>query len=204
MKSTKLASALAATALLALGVTTLSSSAGSADTAAAPPSASATIRDVNGAVLGTLTLAQVSSNTVLVAVNVSHLPAGFHGFHIHAVGLCDPNATDATGARVPFATAGAHFNPAATNHGQHAGDLPALLVVSSGTATAAVRTDRFTLNSLFDADGSAIIVHAAPDNLANIPTRYTSSTTGLPGPDAATLGTGDSGGRTGCGVLRRS
>ncbi|HVQ95127.1 MAG TPA: superoxide dismutase family protein [Mycobacteriales bacterium] len=115
-----------------------------------------------------------------------------------------PTTVDpATGAVAPFLSAGAHFNPAATTHRDHAGDLPPLLVIQSGTATAATETDRFALASLFDADGSAIIVHAGPDNLANIPTRYVSSTTGLPGPDAATLGTGDSGGRTGCGVIRR-
>jgi Cu-Zn family superoxide dismutase len=179
-------------------------SAGNADSADRAPTARATIRDASGAVLGTLVLQQIRGNTVAVAVNVNRLPAGFHGFHVHAVGICNPATTDpTTGAPAPFLSAGPHFNPAATTHGDHAGDLPPLLVVQSGTATAAVETDRFTLASLFDADGSAIIVHAAPDNLANIPSRYVSSTTGQPGPDAATLGTGDSGSRVGCGVIQR-
>jgi Cu-Zn family superoxide dismutase len=207
MKRFWLALGVVATAAAALAVTAVAPGAGSADptTTDAPPTAVATIRDANGATLGTLTLVQIQNNTVLVSVNVNRLPAGFHGFHVHEVGLCDPNATDpTTGARAPFQSAGGHFNPGAATHGSHAGDLPALLVVGSGGATAAVRTDRFTVNSLFDANGSAIIVHSGPDNLANIPTRYTSSTTGLPGPDAATLATGDSGSRTGCGVIRRS
>ena len=123
---------------------------------------------------------------------------------MHAVGICDPTTTDpTTGNPAPFLSAGGHFNPAAGAHGSHAGDLPPLLVVRAGRATAGTETDRFTVADLFDADGSAIIVHAGPDNLAHVPGRYTSSTTGQPGPDAATLATGDAGGRFGCGVIRR-
>jgi Cu-Zn family superoxide dismutase len=60
-------------------------------------------------------------------------------------------------------------------------------------------TDRYTVDQLFDADGSAFIVHAAADNYANIPTQY--SAVGVLGPDAATLATGDAGGGTACGVI---
>lgn len=203
MKIRRIVTGVAAVAATAFAVTLATTGAGSAAPTpqANPPTAVATIKDVTGATLGTLVLVQVSPTVVQVAVNVSRLPAGFHGFHIHTTGICDPNAVDAAGNPVPFGTAGGHFNPGGATHRDHAGDLPPLLVISSGTATAAVRTDRFTVNSLFDADGSAIIVHAAPDNLANIPTRY--SAAGVPGPDAATLATGDAGGRTGCGVLTR-
>jgi Cu-Zn family superoxide dismutase len=48
-----------------------------------------------------------------------------------------------------------------------------------------------------------VIVHALPDNYANIPTRYRSAQAGAPGPDADTLKAGDSGGRVVCGVVRR-
>jgi len=51
------------------------------------------------------------------------------------------------------------------------------------------------VNDLFDADGSAVIVHASPDNYANIPTRYVAT------PDSTTFGTGDAGGRVACGVV---
>jgi Cu-Zn family superoxide dismutase len=87
-------------------------------------------------------------------------------------------------------------------HGQHAGDFPPLLVTSDGTAHATFRTDRFALADLFDSDGSALIVHANADNLANIPTRYHSHTEDKLGPDSATLATGDAGDRTACGVVR--
>ena len=76
-----------------------------------------------------------------------------------------------------------------------------LLVLDDGTAEAQFATDNFTIAELFDADGSAIIVHAAPDNFANIPTRYQSTTEGVFGPDSATLGTGDAGARVACGVV---
>ena len=61
------------------------------------------------------------------------------------------------------------------------------------------------MRDLFDADGSAVIVHGLPDNAAHIPTRYHSHSTvaGTPsGPDAATLATGDAGPGVTCGVLR--
>jgi Cu-Zn family superoxide dismutase len=161
------------------------------------------IRGADGAFVGTVTFQSSTRGTVLVIVHVSGLTPGFHGLHVHTVGVCDPTTTDSAGNPAPFLSAGLHFNPASGGHGDHAGDLPALLVTSGGRATAIVETDRFTTASLRDADGSAIIVHALPDNLANIPTRYVSSTTGQPGPDAATLATGDSGGRVACGVIAR-
>ena len=49
---------------------------------------------------------------------------------------------------------------------------------------------------LRDADGSAVMVHAGPDNFANIPARYAAA-----GPDQMTLDTGDSGARVVCGTI---
>ena len=56
--------------------------------------------------------------------------------------------------------------------------MPSLLVLDDGTAQALFATDNFTIEKLFDADGSAIIIHAGPDNFANIPTRYQSTNRG--------------------------
>jgi len=181
-------------------------------TAGAPTGASATtgasaraaVRDATGVYIGTVTLRQTGRHTVQVSLKASRLSVGFHGFHIHAVGICDPKTTDPAGNPAPFLSAGPHFDLAGSGHGNHAGDLPALLVSRGGTASVTVESDRFTVTSLLDRDGSAIIIHASPDNLANIPTRYVSTTTGAPGPDAATLGTGDAGARTACGVVSRS
>ena len=75
--------------------------------------------------------------------------------------------------------------------------MPPLLVTGGGKAEARFTTDRFSLADLRDADGSAVMVHALPDNGANIPTdRYD------PDPDAMTLATGDSGARIACGLVR--
>jgi superoxide dismutase, Cu-Zn family len=74
--------------------------------------------------------------------------------------------------------------------------LPLLLVKADGTGSLTIRTDRFLLADLLDADGSAFIIHAKADNYTNIPAdRYD------PDPDATTLATGDAGPRMACGVI---
>ena len=124
---------------------------------------------------------------VRVRAELRNLPPGFHGFHVHAVGSCQAPT---------FTSAGGHLNPTGAPHPSHEGDMPVLLVRADGSASINFTTDRFRLADLFDADGSAIIVHANPDNYANIPAdRYD------PDPDAATLATGDAGGRIACGTL---
>ncbi len=128
------------------------------------------------------------SRAVRVSVRVRELSPGFHGFHVHAVGKCEAPG---------FTSAGPHLNPAGASHPRHAGDMPPLLVTRRGTAEARFVTDRFTIRDLRDADGSAVIVHALPDNQANIPPdRYD------PDPDEMTLATGDSGARVACGRVR--
>lgn len=189
--------------LAALGVTMLgviaTESAAQSDTSSGRV-ASAVVRNVNGTALGTVSFFSDRGSLALTG-RLTGLSAGFHGFHVHAVGVCDPRATDPNGNIVPFLSAGGHLDDSGAAHGQHDGDLPVLLVTADGTATSATVSDRLSAALLFDADRSAIIVHALPDNYANIPTRYSAG--GVPGPDAATLTTGDSGGRVACGVLTR-
>jgi superoxide dismutase, Cu-Zn family len=148
------------------------------------------LQDAAGADIGFVKLTE-QGGKVIVRGEVSGLTPGFHGFHVHTVGQCVP----------PFTTAGGHYNPGGVGHGSHAGDMPSLLVLDDGTAEAQFATDRYTIDELFDADGSAIIVHAGADNFANIPTRYQSTTEGVFGPDSATLATGDAGARVACGVV---
>ncbi|ETK31794.1 superoxide dismutase family protein [Microbispora sp. ATCC PTA-5024] len=162
--------------------------------------ASAVIRDVNGKVLGTLRIERYSSAASRVTVFVRGLTPGFHGFHIHSAGVCDPASVDPdTGS--PFASAGGHMDQG--QDGDAGGNLPSLLATADGVASTSFLTDRFTPARLRDADGSAIIIHAKPDNFANIPSRYThpKDATGTTGPDAATLKTGDAGRRIACGVV---
>lgn len=155
---------------------------------AKPQTIGATLKNVNGAAVGTVAFTAASAKApVEVRVSVRRLQAGFHGLHIHAVGTCEaPTFMSATG----------HLKATGQSHGGHAGDLSSLLVKRNGTASLRLTTDRFTLADLRDADGSAVMVHAGPDNFANIPPRYAPD-----GPDQATLDTGDSGARVACGEI---
>ena len=154
-------------------------------------SAEVTLNNNDGNRVGRASLTQRGGDEVVVEVRVRDLPPGFHGFHVHAIGKCTEPSFD---------SAGAHFNlnpKRHPNHGDHSGDFPVLLVTADGTAKATFSTARFSLAELFDADGSALITHADADNYANIPDRYAAN------PDAATLRTGDSGGRIACGVIEK-
>ena len=137
---------------------------------------------------------------VEVRARVRGLESGFHGFHVHEAGVCDPNARE-NGERAPFTSAKGHLAGEGADHGAHAGDLPTLLVRKDGTAILTAVTDRLRLADVRDQDGSALMVHAMRDNQANIPERYESE--GEAGPDAETLKTGDAGDRAACGVIKR-
>lgn len=176
---------------VALG-TGVSTALASNDASAPARIGQAQLVDPAGGMLGTVDLAE-ENGRLYVTGKVRGLTAGFHGFHIHDNGQCDGSSTPA------FASAGGHLSGAGGNHPDHAGDMPVLLVGTDGSAQTAFTTDRVTRADLFDANGSAIIVHAGPDNYGNIPTRYAPA-----GPDADTLATGDSGGRVACGVITGS
>lgn len=144
--------------------------------------ASAVISDASGNVVGQAKFTEDAAGIVHVNVHVKGLSAGEHGIHIHAIGACTPT----------FAAAGGHHNPLGHQHGldnpngPHAGDLPALAVNGAGVGHLNAKTDRATLSaspvSIFDADGSAIVIHAGPD-------------------DQVTDPTGNSGARVACGVI---
>ncbi|MBK8136917.1 MAG: superoxide dismutase family protein [Chloroflexi bacterium] len=154
--------------------------------------ATAQVLDADGGVLGDVSFftAEDRIDAIMIVGWFSGLTPGFHGFHIHATGSCDA-ATER-----PFTSAGGHLNHAEASHthGDHNGDLPSLFALETGEAFVMIGTDRATAQSLLDEDGSAIIVHADPDNFGNIPERYGT-------PDETTLATGDAGARIGCGVV---
>jgi superoxide dismutase, Cu-Zn family len=160
----------------------------------------ATLKDAEGDSVGVVRFDARRGGRVEVEAEVNNVaPADeFHGFHVHTTGKCDPTT------EVPFSSAGGHFNPDATIHGEHAGDFPVLLAKPGGRAEARFETRRFRLAQLFDEDGSAVIVHAGRDNYANIPERYHSHTEEVFGPDSVTKATGDAGDRFACGVVRRA
>ncbi len=132
--------------------------------------AAATLQSPDGDAMGTVTFRQVATG-VLVMADVKGLAPGGHAFIIHEVGSCTPD----------FNAAGDHFNPEDTEHGfihpswkrgeatgAHGGDLPNIYAASDGSARADFFTEGIILNSgprhsVFDEDGSAIIVHEEPD-----------------------------------------
>jgi Cu-Zn family superoxide dismutase len=147
--------------------------------------ATADLKNAQGQSIGTATFAEQADGTVRVAVRTRGLTPGKHGIHVHAVGRCEPAG---------FATAGGHHNPLGAKHGigapggPHAGDLPNLEADSTGSARYETTTDRLTLRdgtvSVFDADGSALVIHEKED-------------------DQRTDPAGESGARVACGVIQR-
>ena len=153
--------------------------------------------DPEGGEVGVATLSEVEGGTQ-VEVEVTGLPPGFHGFHLHAVGLCEPDSPSPTDPSMTgdFLSAGGHIGAGESDHGQHPGDLPVLYVTQAGTGTLTAVTDALTLDQLTDEDGSVVMVHADRDNYANVPERYAPG-----GPDQMTRNTGDAGGRIACGPV---
>jgi Cu-Zn family superoxide dismutase len=141
----------------------------------------------------------------IVSVHIdegSTLAPGFHGMHLHDIGVCEPNSVAPTGGEPGnFLSAGGHWQVGgAHTHGNGTGDLPALLVAEDGSATMSFATDKFTIDELTEGDSTALMIHVGPDNYGNIPDRYTLPDN-APVPDAQTLATGDAGGRAACGEV---
>lgn len=157
-----------------------SAATGSADTAVA------VLRDAAGSEAGRVILRETPRQGVLLDIRIDRLTEGQHAVHIHETGACDAPS---------FQSAGGHYNPHGRAHGamhadgMHGGDMLNLHVPASGR----VRTERIAphvtlragaAHTLFDDDGSAIVIHAAADDYRSQPA-------------------GDAGGRVLCGVVRR-
>jgi Cu-Zn family superoxide dismutase len=131
-------------------------------------SAKATLKDQKGAEVGTVDLTQTPAG-VMLRLSLKGLPGGERAFHIHAAGRCEP----------PFTTAGGHFNPAGQKHGLlvgpgHAGDMPNLHIPDNGVLVveilnAAVTLEKGKPNSLFQSDGTSIVIHAGKDDYKSDP-----------------------------------
>ena len=132
--------------------------------------AKATMKDANGKEVGQVALVQTPQG-VLVKLSLKGAVPGEHAFHVHAVGKCEP----------PFTSAGGHFNPAARKHGleaaegAHAGDMPNLHIPAGGELVIEIANPMISLakgapNSVFDADGSALVIHAGADDYKSDPT----------------------------------
>ncbi len=143
------------------------------------------LKNAQGESIGAATL-EAMPDGVKVVLQAAKLAPGQHGLHIHAVGKCTPP---------DFTSAGSHFNPEGKPHGlenpagPHAGDLPDLVVGPDGTATAEILATHVSLestgaNSLFQPEGTALVIHANPD-------------------DQKTDPAGNAGARIACGVITK-
>ena len=122
----------------------------------------------DGSSMGMVTLTQ-GQNGILVSADLAGLSHGWHGFHIHGVGSCSPD----------FSAAGGHLTVEGQGHGFmqgefHTGDMPNIYAAQDGIARANVFNTRASFSgddgkAIFDADGSAIIVHAKPDSYGEDP-----------------------------------
>lgn len=136
---------------------------------AAAQTAKAEMKDKDGKDVGTVTLTETPAGVLLMA-ELKGLPPGVHAFHVHAVGQCEP----------PFTSAKGHFSPKGKKHGlrskdgHHAGDMPNIHVPASGELTIEILNSKITLvktkpRTVFDTDGSAIVIHAGPDDYKSDP-----------------------------------
>jgi superoxide dismutase, Cu-Zn family len=150
----------------------------------APEMAKAELKMADGTSVGMAMLTE-TPHGVLIHVVLTAAPEGVHAFHVHTTGKCDAPA---------FMTAGGHFNPTAKQHGaenamgMHAGDMANVTVPAGGKLTFDVLNADVTLkagpNSLMDADGSALMLHATADDYKGDPA-------------------GNAGARIACGVITK-
>lgn len=145
--------------------------------------AAAGLFSANGVSVGEARFVRTGSKLEMI-VTANGLPAGPHGIHLHTTGRCDAPG---------FASAGGHLNPGGRQHGmnnpmgRHLGDLPNLEVASDGrgSLTVPLAGDAAVIEAqLFDADGTAVVIHASADDYRTDPS-------------------GNSGGRIACGVVAR-
>ena len=133
-------------------------------TLSAAQDATATMMGADGAEVGTVTLTD-TPNGLLIEARLTSVPAGGHGFHVHQTGTCEGD----------FTSAGEHYAPGGNEHGlmneagPHAGDLPNVFAQEDGVVevdlwTTALSVGGETGAPLLDEDGSALILHAAPDS----------------------------------------
>jgi len=118
---------------------------------------------------------------LIVRVEATGLPQGWHGLHFHQAGDCSDHADH-------FKKSGSHLARDDEAHGYfaangpHAGDLPNIYAGSDGVAKAEFFTSTAEREMLRDEDGTAVMIHAGADDYRTAPS-------------------GDSGERLACGVI---
>lgn len=179
--------AAAASAFLLTGCAALGLGGGQDVSEPLGPDATATLRTPEGNVVGQVDIVDTPLDAVLLRVTLygGVIEPGTHGFHVHETGRCEPS----------FSAAGGHYAPRGNQHGimhregMHAGDLPNVHLRSTGRTdfellAHGLTTREGVTGTLFDADGSAFVIHAQADDYRSQPA-------------------GNAGDRVACGVVQR-
>jgi len=131
------------------------------------PMAMASLDSTSGSTAkGTVHFQNAGEEGVEVIADLTGVPPGTHGFHVHEKGDCGNNA----------ANAGGHFNPGSAPHGapdavsHHAGDFGNVTADEKGEVHARFTTHWISVNSGTNAVvGHAIVLHGNADDLVSQP-----------------------------------
>ncbi len=149
----------------------------------AEPIATGPMIDADGDSVGLASIVELDG-VLALNLSLSSMPAGEKALHLHTTGACDgPD----------FKSAGGHLNPQSVSHGKmsetgpHLGDFPNITIAQDGLTELSLPIDgtpKNILGHIFDIDGTAVMIHAGPDD-------YLSDPAGAAGP------------RIACGILSK-
>jgi Cu-Zn family superoxide dismutase len=131
------------------------------------PKAMATLTPISGSTAqGTVHFQELNDGTVDVQADITGVPPGVHGFHVHDKGNCGDNGN----------AAGGHFNPLNMPHASpdaqshHAGDFGNVTADAKGEVHTHFNTRSVTVHDgMTSAVGHAVVLHANPDDLTSQP-----------------------------------
>ncbi|SDG85604.1 superoxide dismutase family protein [Sulfitobacter delicatus] len=119
-----------------------------------------------GEIAGSVMLNTSASGRTLVKIDVTGVPAGTHGVHLHETGDCSADDFKSAGGHI----AGDHQHGVLVEGGPHPGDMPNMVVGDDGVLKAEVFLDLLDIDTMIkDEDGAAFVIHADPDDYQSQP-----------------------------------